>query len=258
MSKIDLFLAVPYVNAAGSLGFAPDLHGPVDWKRLGAFVTNPVSLEGRRSASKAACLVYPGGFLLHTGYPNPGLKKVIDQFAYAWERSPLPVVVAILLQQFHQLPEFFKRLEGLPGIAGVEVSLPVEAQAGDLKAILEMSIGELAVILRLPLDRALELLPPGDGERLLEIGLAAISLGPPRGVLPDSACKLVSGRLYGPALFPQTLATVRKLVKQGLPVIAGPGVYSASQAGLLLKNGVLAVELDAALWIDPSFIAWAS
>lgn len=256
MSKSDLFLSPPILNAAGSLGFVPDLHGPIDWKRMGAFVTNPISLELRRPAASAVCLPYPGGFLLHSGYPNPGLRRVIQQSASAWGRSPLPILVAVLLQQLEQIPQFFEALEGLPGVAGAEISLPVDVQPGDLLAILEKAFGELAVILRLPLDRALELLPAGAVSKYLENGLAAVSLGAPRGALQDAAGRLVNGRLYGPALFPQTLVVARTLVKLGVPVIAGPGVYSAVQAGLLLANGVLAVQLDTILWKDPSFLAW--
>jgi hypothetical protein len=86
--------------------------------------------------------------------------------------------------------------------------------------------------------------------------VAAVSLEAPRGALPDAAGRLVNGRLYGPALFPQTLAVARSLVKLGIPVIAGPGIFSAAQAELLLANGVLAVQLDAVLWKDPAFLGW--
>jgi dihydroorotate dehydrogenase (NAD+) catalytic subunit len=256
MTKSDLFLSPPIVNAAGSLGFVPDLHGPIDWKRFGGFVTNPISLEPRRPAASAVCLPYPGGFLLHSGYPNPGLRRVIQDSAAAWGRSPLPILTAILLQQLEQIPQFFESLEGLPGVAGVEISLPVDVQPGDLTAILEKAFGELAVILRLPLDRALELIPASAVSKLLENGLTAVSLGAPRGALQDAAGRVVNGRLYGPALFPQTLAVVRSLVRSGMTVIAGPGVFSAAQAELLLANGALAVQLDAVLWKDPAFQGW--
>ena len=44
----DLAIHPPFMNAAGCLGFAPNPRGPVDLGRLGAFVTNPVSLAPRQ------------------------------------------------------------------------------------------------------------------------------------------------------------------------------------------------------------------
>ena len=50
MSKFDLTFSAPLLNAAGSLGFAPDPNGPVDLSRFGAFITNPISLRPRLPA----------------------------------------------------------------------------------------------------------------------------------------------------------------------------------------------------------------
>jgi len=50
------------MNAAGSLGFAPNPHTPFDLSRLGAFVTNPISLTLRTPAQERACLPYPAAF----------------------------------------------------------------------------------------------------------------------------------------------------------------------------------------------------
>ena len=73
MSKSELLLNTPIMNAAGCLGFAPDTHGPTDLSQLGAFITNPISLLARSPAHGPRFLSFPGGFMLHTGYPNPGL-----------------------------------------------------------------------------------------------------------------------------------------------------------------------------------------
>ena len=73
--KYDLEISPPLMNAAGSLGFAPEPSGLVDYSRLGAFVTNPISLRKRTPANSRACLSYPGGLLLHSGYPNPGFQS---------------------------------------------------------------------------------------------------------------------------------------------------------------------------------------
>ena len=247
MPKTDVIFSPPVLISAGMLGFAPDIRGSVDLQRLGGFVTNPLSLRSRRPASSAGCLEFPGGFLLHTGYPNPGLYRALRQWAPAWARSPLPVLVSLLLQDIEEVVPMLEALEGKPGVSGVEINLPTGAGPGDLLAVARLAFSELAVVVRLPLDRA-ERMVQGIVDDLLEAGLAAISLGPPRGALVDSQGRLVHGRLYGPALYPQNLAVTHALAAYGLPVISAGGVYSQAQVDELLSVGASAVELDAVLW----------
>jgi len=56
-----LDLKSPWLNAAGSLGFAPDAHGPIPLSDLGAFVTNPISLRPRRVAAGTRLFEHAGG-----------------------------------------------------------------------------------------------------------------------------------------------------------------------------------------------------
>ncbi len=93
---IDLELSSPWLNAAGALGFAPGADG-WSWPEMqGGFVTNPVSANPRTPAETRAALSYPGGSLLHSGLPNPGLKGVLRKYAERWARSSLPVWVHLL------------------------------------------------------------------------------------------------------------------------------------------------------------------
>jgi dihydroorotate dehydrogenase (NAD+) catalytic subunit len=260
MPKFDLSFRTPYLNAAGSLGFYPDPHGPVDLAELGAFFTNPVSLGPRTPARGVRCLPYPGGFLLHTGFPNPGLSAVLRRAARRWEHSPLPVVVHILaagmrrdaLAELAAMVQRLERSPASPALMGIEVGLPPDAvretTSGVLQSVAETVSGELPVILRLPLDRAQALLPAV--EAAVTAGVAALSLGPPRGALAGSGDHptRVHGRLYGPAIYPQALAVVEAYAQAGLPVIGAGGIYSRLQADEMLAAGALAVQLDSVLW----------
>jgi dihydroorotate dehydrogenase (NAD+) catalytic subunit len=242
--KFDLAFDPPLMNAAGALGFAPDVRGPIDLARLGAFITNPVSLPPRAPAQGARFLAYPGGFLLHTGHPNPGLSAVIRRYAPRWARSPLPVLVHLLCQGVDELREMVRRLEGQAGVAGFELGMPPDVDATAASALAQAASGELPVIVRLPMERAAQLAP----------AVAAVapwvtfSLGPPRGALPLPTAGVARGRLYGPAIFPFALAALRDLVGAGLPVIASGGVFNSAQVQALLAAGALAVQLDAVLW----------
>jgi dihydroorotate dehydrogenase (NAD+) catalytic subunit len=248
LPKVDLSLAYTLMNAAGALGFAPDPHLAAELKRLGAFVTNPISLHRRTPAQGRRYLEFPGGFLLHSGYPNPGLNAAKRRYARRWAAATLPVLVHLLPLHPRQLAQMLASLEGLEGVWGVEIGLPPETNAPAALAFAQAAVGELPIILRLPFERAPELAGALASSALAE-ELAAVSLAPPRGSLPDPQDGvLVSGRLYGPAIFPQALAAVRAMAATGLPVIASGGVYQEAQIQAMRQAGAFAVQLDAVLW----------
>jgi dihydroorotate dehydrogenase len=60
--------------------------------------------------------------------------------------------------------------------------------------------------------------------------------------------ELITGRLYGPSLFPHTLETVFSAAKLGLPIIGAGGVWSKENADAMLSAGALAIQVDVALW----------
>jgi dihydroorotate dehydrogenase (NAD+) catalytic subunit len=243
--KYDLVFAPPIMNTAGSLGFAPDPRGQIDLGRLGAFVTNPVSLRRRDPAQGTRYLPYPGGFLLHTGHPNPGLKSVIKRYRDRWGRAPLPVLVHLLVQDEDETARMVERLEGLAGvIAGLELGLPPWAETDMAVAMTQAAIGELPVVVRLPFERAAELATAIAGAA----EAAAFSLGAPRGAQADVDGTVIHGRLYGPGVFPLALGAVQAVQEAGLPVIAAGGVYQPEQIETLLAAGASGVQLDAVLW----------
>jgi dihydroorotate dehydrogenase (NAD+) catalytic subunit len=248
MPKVDLSLASPLMNAAGILGFAPDAGQAGALGRLGAFVTNPISLHRRTPAQGVRCLEFPGGFLLHTGYPNPGLNAAIRRYGRRWASASLPVLVHLLPLHPRQLAEMLASLEGLEGVGGIEIGLPPDTDAPAALAFAQSAVGELPIILRLPFEHAPELAEALAASALAE-ELAALSLAPLRGSLPDPQDgTLVSGRLYGPAIFPQALSAVRAMVATGLPVIASGGIYREAHIQAMRQAGAFAVQLDAVLW----------
>src|SRR5262245_40886559 len=228
--KRDLYFSKPLMNAAGSLGFAPDTRNGISLESFGAFVTNPLSLRPRLPAAKPNVIEYPGGFLLHTGLPNPGLNAGLKKYSAKWSRTDLPVIVHLMADRPEETQRMVRMLETQENVMAVELGFAPLLADDILLLTLEMCLGELPLIFSLPVDQVLSL-----GPRLVQDGAQAISIAARRGTAPaHGRGELITGRLYGPSLFPQTLETVHSAVKLGLPIIGSGGIYSRENADVML------------------------
>jgi dihydroorotate dehydrogenase (NAD+) catalytic subunit len=245
MPKYDLSFSPPIMNAAGSLGFTPGSRTMLDWSKLGAFVTNPISVASRTPANGKRFIAFPGGFLLHTGYPNLGFSQLLRKYARHWKRSPVDVIVHLLAVSPEEVELMVRRLEMVEGVSALELGVSSVANADMVTEFTRAAHGELPVIVRLPLERAIRL-----AEWAMQAGAVAISLAPPRGLMPTEAGEFVQGRLYGPAIFPTALTVVQALNQLGMPVIGAGGIYTWQQINAMYSAGAMAVQLDGVLWRD--------
>ena len=118
-------------------------------------------------------------------------------------------------------------LEGQENVVAVELGFAPQLADDILLLTIEMCLGELPLI---------------------------VSLAAPRGMMTTDEGNFTTGRLSGPALFPQSLLTVRDVVQANIPVIGAVGVASRENANAMLSVGALAVQVDASLWKgDPVF-----
>lgn len=248
--KRDIYFNKPLMNASGSLGFTPDTRTGVSLEPFGAFVTNPFSLRPRLPAATPAVIEYPGGFLLHTGLPNPGLNAGLKKYSAKWSRADLPIIVHLMADRPEETQRMVRTLESQENVMAAELGFAPLLADDIILLTLEMCVGELPLIFSLPVEQVLSL-----GPRLIQSGAQAISIAAPRGALPltlnpstDGRGELTTGRLYGPSLFPQTLETVHSAARIGLPVIGSGGIWSKENADAMLSVGALAVQVDAALW----------
>lgn len=245
--KRDVYFSKPFMNAAGSLGFAPDTRLGISLDAFGAFVTNPFSLRPRLPAAHPELIEYHGGFLLHTGLPNPGFNAGLKRFASRWDKAGLPIIVHLMADRPEETQRMVRMLESYENVMAAELGFAPLLADDILLLTLEMCLGELPLIFSLPIEQVLRL-----GPRLVEEGAQAISIAAPRGAMPGKEGSenrvLITGRLYGPSLFPRALETVYSAAKLSLPIIGAGGVWAKESAEAMLSAGALAVQVDAALW----------
>ena len=231
------------MNAAGSLGFAPDPRAGIDLASFGTFVTNPLSLRPRLPAAKPELIEYPGGILLHTGLPNPGFNAGLKKYSAKWSRSDFPIIVHLMADRPEETQKMVRSLETQENVMAVELGFAPLLANDIILLTLEMCLGELPLIFSLPVEQVLSL-----GPRLIQEGAQAISIATPRGALTAPNSSLITGRLYGSSILPRSLETVYSATKLGLPIIGAGGVWSKENADAMLAAGALAVQVDAALW----------
>ncbi len=243
MPKRDLIFSKPFMNAAGTLGFAPDSRAPVTWSDLGAFCTNPISLRRRKAATAPVLVQFPGGFLLHTGLPNYGFHAALEKFGHRWPDAPLPIIVHLMADRPEETRLMVQVLEGLDNVMALELGFAPLLTDDIILLAVKLCSGELPLIVSLPAEQILDL-----GGQLLQAGAAALSIAAPRGAMNKDG-EFITGRLFGPALFPKSLDVVHSAARLGYPVIGSGGVGSKADGEAMLAAGALAVQMDSALWL---------
>ena len=168
--KRDLYFSKPLMNAAGSLGFTPDTRAGISLESFGAFVTNPFSLRPRLPAAKPNLIEYPGGFLLHTGLPNPGLNAGLKKYSAKWSRAELPIIVHLMADRPEETQRMVRMLETQENVMAAELGFAPLLADDIILLTLEMCAGELPLIFSLPVEQVLSLSP-----RLIQGGAQAIS-----------------------------------------------------------------------------------
>jgi dihydroorotate dehydrogenase len=66
---------------------------------------------------------------------------------------------------------------------------------------------------------------------------------------PVPGAELITGRLFGPALFPQSLEVVHSAARLGLPIIGAGGIYTMENVEAMITAGAQWVQMDAGLWL---------
>ncbi len=253
--KQSLIVATPVMPAAGTVGFGDRYKALLDYEKLGAVVTNPVTVAPWRPASGTRIVPLDAGVLVHTGLPNPGLSKVISQNRRDWAALPIPVIVHLVGASAAKMKRAVEIVDEVDEIAAVELGLGDDIEEKDaVNLVREASRIEKPLLVRLPFYECRGLALP-----VAEAGADALVMtAAPRGTARDRHTgRLVSGRVYGPLIKPMILRLVGRLrreVPADLPIIASGGIHSPQDARDYMEAGAVAVQVDTATWAQPKML----
>lgn len=262
-----LVLANPVMVAAGPFGYGVEVADLVDLPRLGGLVTRSTSLKPRAGHPGPRIAEIPAGLLLGMGPQNPGLDVVVERYAEVWARWPVPVILSVCADASGELGELVRRLDGVPGIAGLELNLScgtggrgggvpgLDADAAASYVAAARRATDLPLIAKLTAAAADVRAIARAVEDAGADALAAVNTLPGFLPAPDRRGPALGsdyGGISGPALRPIALRVVWEVAQAvDVPVVGVGGVATVDDVLDFLAVGARAVGVGVAAMADP-------
>ena len=267
----SLRLANPVLVASGTFGYASELAGLVDLARLGGIVTKTVTVKPRPGNPPPRIVETPAGMLNAIGLQNVGIDRfVTEKLPYLAGLDPV-VLVSIMGYTTGEFVALAERLDGLPGVDGLELNLSCpnvaysagggarmfahdpELTAEAVRAV--RAVTDLPVIAKLGPDVA----------DIAAIGRAAEDAGADAlavmNTIPGMVIDIerrrpvlanVTGGLSGPAIRPLAVRLTYQLASAvDIPVVGIGGIMDHRDALQFLLAGASAVQVGTATFTNP-------
>jgi dihydroorotate dehydrogenase (NAD+) catalytic subunit len=263
-----LVLPNPILVASGTFGYGIEYGDVVDVDRLGAICCKGTTLRPRIGNITPRVTETPGGMLNSIGLQNPGVDAVIEKYAQTWVGWKTPVIVNVAGESVADYVEVVRRLEGVPGVAGIElnISCPNVGRGGLQFAIDASAAGEVTAAVRRATDLPLLVkLSPNVADvrpiarAIADAGadaLTAINTLSGIAVAPSRTKPLLGniyGGLSGPSIKPVALRIVYEVSQiVDIPVVAIGGVTELADVLDFLAVGAVAVQVGTAIFADPT------
>lgn len=257
----------PVLVAAGVFGYGIESADAVDVERLGGIVTRGTTLKPRSGQQPPRTAETPAGLLNGVGLQNPGIEVVIERYAPIWRGWRVPVIVNLGADSVADFVELARRLDGLPGIAGIELNLscPNAARGGTLFALDPDAAAALTSAVRRATDMPLLVKLSASAADVRAVArsvaaagadaLTAINTLPGLALAPDRRGPLLGsgyGGLSGPAITPIGLRVVYEVAQVvDIPILAVGGIVDLDGVLDYLAAGATAVQVGTAVFADP-------
>ena len=266
-----LRLANPILVASGTFGYGVEYGDVVDVQRLGAICCKGTTLRPRVGNPTPRVTETPGGMLNSIGLQNPGVDAVIEKYSATWSGWRVPVIVNVAGESIADFSEVARRLDGQPGIAGIELNIScpnvgkggiqfaIDAEAAGAVTAAVRRATDLPLLVKLspnvadvrPIARAIA---DAGADALTAINtLSGIAVGPSR---QRPLLGNIYGGLSGPAIKPVALRIVYEVSQVvDIPVVAIGGVTELADVLDYLAVGAVAVQVGTAIFADPTLPA---
>lgn len=263
----SLKLKNPVMTASGTFGYAKEFEPYVNLHRLGAVVVKGISLEPRAGNPPPRIVETSCGMLNAIGLENVGVERFIQEKMLSLQGINVPVFVNILGDSIDEYREIAKRLNGVPGIAGIEVNIScpnVKKGGVAFGTVPEMAAKVTAAVKKESSVPVVVKLSPNVSDITIiakaveEAGADGISLiNTLIGMAIDHKSRRpcianVIGGLSGPAIKPVALRMVYQTAQTvSIPVIGIGGIETYEDVLEFMLAGATAVQIGTANFINP-------
>jgi dihydroorotate dehydrogenase (NAD+) catalytic subunit len=263
-----LVLRNPLLVASGTFGYGIEYGDVVDVQRLGAICCKGTTLKPRVGNPTPRVTETPGGMLNSIGLQNPGVDAVVEKYAGTWTGWQVPVIVNVAGESIGDYVEVVRRLEGVPGIAGIELNIScpnvgkgglqfaIDAEAAGAVTAAVRRATDLPLLVKLspnvadvrPIARAIE---DAGADALTAVNtLSGIAIGPTR---DRPLLGNIFGGLSGPAIKPVALKVVYEVAQAvDIPIVGIGGITELADVLDFLAAGAVAVQVGTAIFADPA------
>lgn len=268
--KQGLLLRNPVMTASGTYGYGTEYARVVDIQRLGAIICKGTTLHPRQGNPQPRLAETPSGLLNSIGLQNVGVEAVVREKAPIWATWQVPVLVNIAGESVDEFARLAERLDGVPGVAGIEVNISCPNVDGGYEAfgaypetaaaVTEAVLGatDLPVMVKLSPNAADV---PAVARAVEEAGAHAISLiNTIVGMVIDIKRRRpyfarTTAGLSGPAIKPIALRMVYEVAQvTRVPLVGIGGITGPEDALEFLMAGATAVQVGTVNFADPSVV----
>jgi len=261
-----LRLPNPILVASGTFGYAREMEGLVDVHRLGGILPKTITQEPRAGNNPWRTLETAAGMLNSIGLDNDGIEAFVAHHMPYLASLGVPIIVSIAGRSHDEFVQMTARLEGVPGIAAIELNISCPNVSGGVDfgtdaAMCERLVADCRAASSVPIIA--KLTPnvtsiPTMAKAAAAGGADAISLiNTCLGMAIDWRRRRpmlgnVMGGLSGPAIKPIALRAVYQAAQAvETPIIGIGGIATIDDVMEFLVAGASAVQLGTVNFYNP-------
>ncbi len=267
-----LALRNPILTASGTFGYAREMENLVDFSQLGGILPKTVTKAPRIGNKPWRTVETCAGLLNSIGLDNDGIDAFTLHHLPYLATLPTAIIVSIAGANHDEFVEMAKQLDGLPGVAAIElnISCPNVAHGVDFGVDAATCVKLVTAVRAATKTPILAKLTP-NVTRIADIALAAAEAGADAISLINTVLGMaidwkkrrpllgnVMGGLSGPAIKPIALRCVHQayqvLKSKGLstPLVGIGGIATVDDVMEFLVAGASAVQIGTANYYDPT------
>ncbi|TMB69972.1 MAG: dihydroorotate dehydrogenase [Chloroflexi bacterium] len=264
--KRGLFLSNPVLTASGTFGNGLEYAKVFDIQLLGAIVSKAITLRPRRGNAQPRIVETAAGMLNSIGLQNIGIEAILRDVAPLWATWRVPVIANIAGESIAHYAELARRLDGTPGVSGIEVNVSCPNVENGLEFGTDpKAASALTYAVRRETDMPLLVKLGPNVTDIVDIAAAVANSGADALTLINTfpamridiqtrrpALGWGSGGLSGPALKPIALRMVYQVARSlDIPIVGCGGIVSAEDTIEFLMAGARAVQVGTATFRNP-------